>query len=125
MPTVYRFDFNDISHVADDSPTKEHVTRLISIADDLLARQTDVRVLYHCAAGISRSTAALFILLVRGGMTYEQAYQSILQVRGALAPNILLIKYADILMNQGGKMLDYVASFLPDAVEWVKINGYT
>lgn len=122
--TIHRFEFDDVSHVCDIGPQKEHAAALIALADSLLARQSDVRVLYHCAAGVSRSTAALFILLVRGGMTYEQAYQSILAVRGILHPNILLIKHADILMGHDGKLLDGVAAFNQGSQDWVKQNGH-
>lgn len=125
QPKIHRFEFDDICHVSEFGPTESIAKRLINLADNILARQEDTKVLYHCAAGISRSTASLFILLVRGGMTYQQAYDSILAVRGVLSPNILLIKRADILMNQGGKMIDFIASFRPDAQEWVEVNGHT
>lgn len=124
IPEIHRLEFDDLGHVCDIGPQKQHVEKLIEIADSLIARKEDVRVLYHCHAGISRSTAGLFILLVRGGATYQQAYDNILAIRGVLSPNILIVKHADILMNQDGKMLDFIASFKPEAQEWVKLNGY-
>ena len=129
QPSIHRFEFDDICHVAkpgekDISPTLEDVRGIIAVADQLLTRAQEVRVLYHCQGGISRSTASAFIFCVRAGMTYEAAYHYILSVRGALAPNVLMIKYADHLMGHGGKMLDYIASHRPDAQEWVRKNGW-
>ncbi len=122
---IHRFEFQDIGHIAPTSPTAEHVKRLIEIADAMIAAKEDIRVLFHCQAGISRSTAAAFIFLVRAGLSYQDAYDYILQRRGILMPNAIMIKHADILMNQGGKMLDFIASFRPDVQAWVKVNGYT
>lgn len=131
-PAFHRFEFEDISHITTSAPTKEQVAALISIADTLIARKDDVAVLYHCMGGRSRSTAAAFILCVRAGMSYEQAWDHLIRVRGHIqpilgpvSPNLLIIKHADILMNQGGKMLDFIASKEPEKQEWVKINGYT
>lgn len=123
--TIHRFEFQDICHVAETSPTSKHVERIIVLADSFKASKEEVRVLFHCQAGVSRSTAAAFILCVRCGMTYQEAYDHILRIRGFLHPNILMIKYADILMGQGGKMLDYVGSRSPDSASWIKQNGYT
>lgn len=132
-PTFHRFEFEDIAHITATAPTKEQVEKLIEIADTFLARKEDVGVLYHCMGGRSRSTAAAFILFVRAGMTYEQAWDTLVQIRGhvqnillaPVSPNLLIIKHADILMNQGGKMLDFIASKEPEKQEWVKTNGYT
>lgn len=128
---IHRFEFQDICHITETSPTIEHVKRLVELADSLLASKEDVRVLYHCQAGIARSTAALFILLVRGGMTYQQAYDNILRVRGVLNPNMLMIKYADDVMGKGGEMLRFIldhrwdgAAGIKDAWDWARQNGY-
>lgn len=122
VPKLHRFEFNDICHVADVSPTQEHIKNLLTLFDTFLARTEDSRILFHCTAGRSRSTAAAFIFYVRAGISYSEAYRSVEQARGAIAPNILMVKYADILMNQGGKMLEHAASYRPDAQEWVKNN---
>lgn len=132
QPTFHRFEFEDISHVASTAPTKDQVAGLIAIADAFIARLDDVNVLYHCMGGRSRSTAAAFILCVRASMTYDQAWDHLIRVRGHIepilgpvTPNLLIIKHADILMDRGGKMLDFVASKWPEGQNWVKINGHT
>lgn len=128
---IHRFEFQDICHMAETSPNEMHVKRLIEVVDTLLAAKEEVRVLFHCQAGIARSTAAAFILCVRGGMTYQQAYDHVLRVRGVLNPNMLMIKLADDLMNQGGKMLGFILTHRWDgepgnkaAREWAEQNGY-
>lgn len=121
---IHRFEFQDIHHLAETSPTPERVSQLIALADEFLARAgtEDVRVLYHCQAGRSRSTAAAFILCVRAGLSYQDAYQAVLRVRGFLDPNLLMLKYADIVMNQGGKMLEFAVNARvhsrEDAFKW-------
>jgi len=128
---IYRFEFQDICHISPTSPNAEHVGRLIEVADTLLAAKEDVRVLFHCQAGIARSTAAAFMLCVRGGLTYQQAYDHVLRVRGVLNPNMLMMKIADDLMGQGGKMLGFILMHRWDgapgnqaAREWAEQNGY-
>ncbi len=128
---VHRLEFQDICHVSPTSPSPDIVQCLVGIADSFIASKDDVRVLYHCQAGIARSTAAAFILCVRAGMTYQQAYDHILRVRGVLNPNMLMIKYADDLMNKGGEMLRFVLNHRwdgekgnKDAWEWATTNGY-
>lgn len=128
---IHRFEFQDICCMSETSPNLAHVQRLLDVIDSLIASKDDIRVLFHCQAGIARSTAAAFLLCVRSGMTYQQAYDHILRVRGVLNPNMLMIKLADDLMNQGGKMLGFILMHRwdgeqgnKDAHEWATQNGY-
>lgn len=116
---VHRFEFQDIAHVAETSPTIEHVKRLLDLIDSLIASKDDVRVLFHCQAGRARSTAAAFILCVKGGMTYQQAYDYCVSIRGQIAPNLLMVKYADQLMGQDGKMIEHIASHHQNTRDWL------
>jgi predicted protein tyrosine phosphatase len=126
-PQFHRFEFSDICHVAspsekDVSPSLAHVEQLITLFDSFLARPHSSNLLFHCTAGRSRSPAAAFIFCVRAGKSYQEAYELVEKMRGRIAPNILMVKYADIAMNQGGKMLDWAASYSQDAQAWVKQN---
>jgi len=127
---VHRFEHQDICHISPTSPNPEHMKRLLDIIDSMLAAKEDVRVLFHCQAGIARSTAAAFIMCVRGGMTYQQAYDHVLRVRGVLNPNMLMTKLADDLMGHEGKMLGFILTHRwdgapgnKDAQDWAKENG--
>lgn len=127
---IYRFEYQDICHISPTSPSTAHTQRLLDIIDYMIASH-DVRVLFHCQAGVARSTAAAFILCVRAGMTYQQAYDHVLKVRGVLNPNILMIKLADELMGHEGRMLGFILTHRwngeagnRDALDWANQNGY-
>lgn len=70
-------------------------------------------VLFHCFAGVSRSSAAAFIWLVYHGESYERAYQLIVSVRGPfVCPNQLMVKLADSLIGHEGKMSTFLSAEL-------------
>ncbi len=126
---VHRFEFQDVAHECETGPTAAHVKRIIDLADELIARPDDVHLLVHCQAGISRSTCAAFILAVRTGLTYQQAYDYIRMIRGVLNPNLLMAKHADILMGHSGKFLEFIVKNRwggsdPHAIEWARQHGY-
>lgn len=129
---VHRFEHQDVCHSVVTGPNEVHVKRLLDVIDSFMASKDDVRVLFHCQAGIARSTAAAFILCVRCGMTYQEAYDHVLKVRGLLVPNLLMIKHADDLMGQGGKMLDFIVrerdklclSDERDGTRWIETRGW-
>jgi predicted protein tyrosine phosphatase len=129
---IHRFEFSDVHHIMEISPTADDIKRIIELADGMISSKEDIRVLFHCQAGIARSTAAAFILCVRAGMTYQQAYDHILRVRGVLNPNMLMIKIADELMGHEGKMLGFIMTHRwdgekgnADALAWAKENNYS
>lgn len=129
---IHRFEFQDICHLTETSPNHEHMKRLLDVIDSIVSRDEDSRVLFHCQAGIARSTAAAFIMCVRAGLTYQQAYDHVLRVRGILNPNMLMIKLADDLMGKNGAMLGFILNHRWDgeagnkaAREWAEQNGYS
>lgn len=78
--------------------------------------------------GVSRSTAAAFIWLVSHGMSYADAYQTVINTRGAFAcPNQLMVKLADQLMARGGEMHAFVVAEnlrrVPDREAFFKEHG--
>lgn len=62
------------------------------------------RVLIHCHAGISRSTAAAIAVLMQRAWTYEEAYNYIRIIRPVLCPNRLIIQYIDEHFKLDGKL---------------------
>lgn len=124
-PLTHRFEFTDICHVApagdkDVSPTEADVAALLKLFLTFLVRTGDSSILFHCTAGRARSTAAAFVLCVLSGATYQEAFDQIVRIRGAISPNLLMIAYADKLMEHEGRMLDFIAAQRPDAPEWVR-----
>lgn len=111
---LYRFVFEDVSHECTTGPSLKIVKRMIKTFKTILDNNDSPDVLFHCAAGISRSTAAAFIFLVVAGWTYENAIKEIFAVRGYVSPNLLMIKYADKILGDYGIMRNIVRANFGD-----------
>lgn len=85
-------------------PSSDHAQKLI---DFVLSWDRSAPMLIHCWAGISRSTAAMFIALcARNPDTNEQDIASILREASPTAtPNSRLIAYGDALLKRDGRMI--------------------
>lgn len=70
------------------------------------------RVLVHCHAGVSRSTAMAIGILCQHGMAPEQALKHIQGVRPQLWPNTLIIGYIDEILGLNGELLRVVGDWL-------------
>jgi predicted protein tyrosine phosphatase len=72
-------------------------------------------ILVHCSRGVSRSTAAAFVVMcLREPNTAEAALASRLRAAAPFAdPCPLLIAYADALMGRGGRMIDAIEDLPP------------
>ncbi len=90
-------------------PGRIHVRRIVAFGERVLerAREAEVRLLVHCHAGISRSTAAAYAItameLGEGGE--EQAARRVRRAAPAAHPNYLLVEYADQVLARGGRLL--------------------
>lgn len=100
---------NDISSPKDGLvlPNEVHVERLINFVDEW---DLTGSMLVHCWAGVSRSTAGVFISLCRlNEEVDEQAIALALREASPTAtPNIRLVSLADDLMGRQGRMVDAV-----------------
>lgn len=105
-----RLGINDIVDPAfgDAPPAVEHIDRLIGFGRGWDA---DAPLLVHCWAGISRSTAAAYILLCdRFGPGCETDLAKALRRRAPHAfPNPLMVQIADRTLGRGGRMAEAVA----------------
>lgn len=94
-------------------PTRDDVDRLIRFARTLEGKSG--KVLVHCYAGVSRSTAAGFILhcVWLGPGNEEEAMNLTCKaaVNKGIDPNVLMIKFADELLDRGGRMEDMYYQF--------------
>lgn len=101
-----RLSVNDVSEswAADMPPAPHHVDRLIQFGRGWVA---DAPMLVHCWAGISRSTAAAFIVLCdRYGPGNEKRVAQQLRAAAPHAfPNPLLVKLADEALGRHGRMI--------------------
>ncbi len=104
IPSRLRLEFEDISQVLPGyrEPRRHDVEALIHYGRSM---KDDAKVLVHCEAGISRSTAAGFILWCLKLDSERAAMQQVLKVRATALPNLLLVQYADAVLKREGRMI--------------------
>lgn len=99
------------------APGEDHVAELLAFAKNWDPREP---MLVHCWAGISRSTAAAYIVLCsrnEGGAEDEIARA--MRYRAPHAqPNRLLVRHADALLGRGGRMIAGVEAMGPARGIW-------
>jgi predicted protein tyrosine phosphatase len=114
-----RLGIDDISEPIEGSiaPTSDHVANILSFAQGW---GRSAPLLVHCWAGISRSTAAAYIMLCDlHGPGHEDAIARALRGRAAHAqPNKLMIRHADMLLNREGRMIAAVEAMGPGRIVW-------
>ncbi|HEV2718715.1 MAG TPA: hypothetical protein VG323_01755 [Thermoanaerobaculia bacterium] len=88
--------------------TADDVARLIRTAQSLAERSG--RVVIHCQAGISRSTAAatIFYAVLLGEGAEDEAIARVLASRDFALPNRRMIRLADEILGRSGKLVDAV-----------------
>lgn len=101
-----RLGLNDVADAAfsDAPPTERHIEKLIGFGRGWSA---EAPMLVHCWAGVSRSTAAAYILLCdRFGAGSETDIAKALRIRMPHAcPNPLMVELADRTLERGGCMV--------------------
>lgn len=107
--TLHSFVFADTGDINNPlAVTEQMIRRLLDIYKQTRA---DQNILFHCFAGVSRSSAAAFIWLVYHGLSYADAYQFIVSIRGPfICPNQLMIKLADQIMGHEDKMTTFMSA---------------
>ena len=106
-----RLALNDVADEweGETPPAAHHIEKLIAFGRDWSG---ELPILVHCWAGISRSTAAAYILLCdRLGPGSEADIAIALRYRAPHAcPNSLMIRLADEMLNRDGRMVRAVQS---------------
>jgi len=99
------------------APGRDHVAELLTFAK---AWDCRAPMLVHCWAGISRSTAAAYIVLCsRNDSGSEDEIARAMRHRAPHAqPNRLLIRHADALLGRGGRMVAAVEAMGPAREAW-------
>ncbi len=78
-----------------ESPCNHHILRIIRLAEQLklyMNDKSDISILIHCIAGISRSSASAIILLEELGYTTNNAISHVFKVRPIAVPNTLMLE---------------------------------
>lgn len=91
------------------TPSRQHIERILSFGRGWERTQP---FLVHCWAGISRSTAAAYILLCdMHGPGHEQRIAKALRFHAPHAqPNSLMVRHADAVLGRKGQMIEAVES---------------
>jgi predicted protein tyrosine phosphatase len=101
--------FQDIDASQPDGPTAEHVAKIIAFADQVRSAhaRAPARLLVHCHAGISRSTASAYIALARdfGLERADDAFRQLLRTTVNPWPNRRLVSLADDALGARGRLL--------------------
>ena len=86
-------------------PTADDVARLIRTAEEFAERSG--RVVIHCQAGISRSTAAatIFYAVLLGEGHEEEAIGRVMAARELAIPNRRMIRLADEILGREGRLI--------------------
>ncbi|MGI9423584.1 MAG: tyrosine phosphatase family protein [Hyphomicrobiaceae bacterium] len=105
---------NDIvdNHPGLVTPASEHIAQLLDFAS-VWNRQGPLVI--HCLAGVSRSTAAAFIVLCKfNPATSEHSLARALRRKSPSAqPNQLMIELADELLSRDGRMIEAIEAIGP------------
>ncbi|WP_085375552.1 tyrosine phosphatase family protein [Magnetospirillum sp. ME-1] len=84
-----------------EHPSVDHAESIIQFGRVIPA---GARVLIHCWAGVSRSTAAAYVLACLH-MTTDEAMDLILGLRPGAMPNRLIVRFADKILGFEGRMV--------------------
>ncbi len=85
-------------------PIKEHLDELLDYTRNLTDSD---RILVHCFAGQSRSTAAAIAIIIQHGMNYIDAFDHVSSLRPISLPNTAFIKLIDNHFELNGKLIKH------------------
>lgn len=94
-------------------PRPEHVEALLAFGRDLEAEpRADAHLLVHCHAGISRSTAAMALILAQVLPEYSasEVIEAVLAIRPQAWPNLRLVEMGDAALGRGGSLVAAAAT---------------
>jgi predicted protein tyrosine phosphatase len=92
-------------------PTRDDVEAILKFGRSLKASgpESDIpHLLVHCHAGVSRSTAAVAILLAQANpqLDEDEVFVRLIMLRPKAWPNSLMIAFADELLEREGRLTD-------------------
>jgi predicted protein tyrosine phosphatase len=86
-------------------PSTADVARILDFGREL---GEVAHLLVHCHAGVSRSTAALTLLLAQARPDPEAALDEVVRIRPRAWPNLRMLEHGDELLGLGGTLVDAV-----------------
>jgi predicted protein tyrosine phosphatase len=102
--------FHDVIEASETmtSPAPEHVERLLAFGRDLLAEPAaSGHLLVHCHAGISRSSAAMGLILAQAlaERSGTEIFAEVLRIRPRAWPNLRMVEMGDAMLGRGGELI--------------------
>jgi predicted protein tyrosine phosphatase len=100
--------FDDVEYVKEGGPDRNNVYRILLFSQNFTAHD---KILIHCRAGISRSTAIACAILCQHSPVGEEkaVVEYVRSIRAMMIPNFLIIKLADEILQRQGKLVAAVA----------------
>ena len=108
---------DDVSNNEDEkfeTPNINHIHKILEYSKSFTEED---RILVHCHAGISRSTATAIGILIQHGYSPKEAFDYIYSVRPIMYPNSLFISLFDTALNMNGLLLQ-------ELLNWNKNNSW-
>ena len=100
--------FDDVEFVREGAPDRNIVYRILLFSQNFTRED---RILMHCRAGVSRSTAIAISILSQHAPVGEEklVVDQVRAIRPLMLPNFLIIKLADEILQRQGKLIAAVA----------------
>jgi predicted protein tyrosine phosphatase len=110
--------FHDIIEPTRDrlAPSRDDVVQLLAFGRELRAGD---RLLVHCHAGVSRSTAAATLILAQAYPDWpaSDVLEAVVELRPRAWPNLRMLELGDELLGRGGEIVAAVAPIYLRALE--------
>jgi predicted protein tyrosine phosphatase len=89
-------------------PSREHVAAILAFGRSLAAEPQPARLIVHCHAGISRSTASMALILAQAmpDQPASTALAMVHAIREKAWPNLRIIEIGDAMLGRGGALVD-------------------
>ncbi|MEA2754948.1 MAG: hypothetical protein QOJ54_1237 [Aliidongia sp.] len=91
----------------EDMPQPHHVDAILAFGRAMMAESGEKRLLVHCHAGVSRSTASTILLLAQAApeRPAEAIMAEVARHREKAWPNLRMIEIGDALLGRNGSLI--------------------
>ncbi len=106
--------FDDVIEELPDkvAPARQHVSEILELGRGLMNEAgSGAHLLVHCHAGISRSTAAMTLILAQAcpDLSASEIVHEVLRIRSRAWPNLRIIEFGAALLGRGSDLIDAVS----------------
>ena len=94
------------------APRRQDVEEILAFGRDLVGEPSaTANLLVHCHAGVSRSTAAMTLILAqaRSDLADDEILAEVLRIRSLAWPNLRIIELGDALLGRNGAIVSAVS----------------